>query len=34
MGTAARNLTMDFMNPEKLIQEQRMIFGEIIRNSK
>lgn len=34
MGTAARTLTMDFMNPEKLIQEQRLIFSELIRHSK
>ena len=34
MGDAARVLTLDLMNPEKLIQEQRLIFRELIGNSK
>ena len=34
MGDAARAFTIDLMNPEKLIQEQRMIFNERIRDSQ
>jgi glycosyltransferase involved in cell wall biosynthesis len=34
MGAAARTLTLDLMNPEKLIQEQRLILGELIKHSK
>jgi len=30
MGEAARAWTMDLMNPEKLIQEQRLIFGDLM----
>lgn len=30
MGEAARVWTMNLMNPEKLIQEQRLIFGDLI----
>ena len=29
MGDAARGWTMDLMNPEKLIQEQRLIFSDL-----
>ena len=30
MGEAARVWTMDLMNPEKLIQDQRLIFSELL----
>lgn len=34
MGTAARAWAIEFMNPEKLIEQQRAIFSEIIREFK
>lgn len=34
MGDAARAWTMDLMNPEKLIHEQRLIFSELISDTR
>ena len=34
MGAAARDWTIDLMNPEKLIEEQREKFSELIRDFK